>query len=125
MGRGPEKGARVGIWTRDTHCKVGLLSSQLCLDSCRQKFKAAFFYLFIYLFLSFLPFFSRAASRMEVPRLGVELELQPPACTRATATGDLSRICDLHHSSQQHWILSPLSKARDRTHNFMIPSQIC
>ena len=28
---------------------------------------------------------------------------------------DLSHICDLHLSSWQHWILNPLSKARDQT----------
>ena len=43
----------------------------------------------------------------------------------AAATPDLSHICDLHHSSQQHWILNLLSEARDRTHNLMVPSQIC
>ena len=52
---------------------------------------------------------------MEVPRLGVELEL---AYTTATATPDLSCVCDLHHS-QQCWVLNPLSKARDRTHFLM------
>ena len=31
---------------------------------------------------------------MEVPRLGVESELQLPAYTTATATQDLSRACD-------------------------------
>ena len=31
---------------------------------------------------------------MEVPRLGVELELQLPAYTTATATWDPSRTCD-------------------------------
>ena len=31
----------------------------------------------------------------------------------ATATQDLSRICDLHHSSPQHWIHDLLSEARD------------
>ena len=61
---------------------------------------------------------------MEDPRLGVELELQLPAYTAATATRDLSRICDLHHSSRKHRILNPLSEARDRTHNLMVPSQI-
>ena len=29
-----------------------------------------------------------------------------------------------HHSSWQRWILNPLSKARDRTHNLMVPSHI-
>ena len=52
---------------------------------------------------------------MEVPRIGTELELHLLAYTTATATQDPSRICDLHHSSQQSWILNPLSKARDRT----------
>ena len=59
---------------------------------------------------------------MEVPRLGVESELL--AYTTATATWDPRYVCDLHHSSQQSWILNPLSKARDRTCNLMVPSQI-
>ena len=56
---------------------------------------------------------------MEVPELGVELELLPLAYAIATAMPDPSRVCDLHHSSQQCWILNPLSKARDRTFIFM------
>ena len=52
---------------------------------------------------------------MEVPRLGVELELQLLAYATATATQDPNHVCDLHHSSQQHRILNPLSEARDRT----------
>jgi len=42
-----------------------------------------------------------------------------PGYTTATATEDPSRVCNLHHSSQQHQILKPLSKARDRTHILM------
>ena len=34
------------------------------------------------------------------------------AYTTATATQDTSHICDVHHSSQQHWILNLLSEAR-------------
>ena len=52
---------------------------------------------------------------MEVPRLGVELESQLPAYATATATQDLSFICNLHHSPWQCQILNPLSKARDQT----------
>ena len=56
---------------------------------------------------------------MEVPRQGGELELQLPATP--TVRPDLSHICDLHHSSRQHWILNPLNEARDRTwvHNLL------
>ena len=61
---------------------------------------------------------------MVVPRLGVELELQLPAYTTTTATWDLNCICDLHHSSQQHWILNPLTEATDQTRILMDPSQI-
>ena len=37
---------------------------------------------------------------------------------------DQSHICDLHHSLQQRQILSPPSKARDRTHILMDTSQV-
>jgi len=61
---------------------------------------------------------------MEIPRLGVESELQLLACTTATAMPDLSRICNLHHSSRQRWILNPLSEARDQTHILMDTIQV-
>ena len=52
---------------------------------------------------------------MEVPRLGVKSELQLPAFATATAKWYPRHICDLRHTLQQHQILNPLSKARDRT----------
>ena len=52
---------------------------------------------------------------MEVPKLGAELELQPPDYTIAIATWDPSCICNLHHNAQQCQILNPLSEARDWT----------
>ena len=48
----------------------------------------------------------------------VKLELQPPA--HATVTRDLSRVCDLHHSSRQRLILNSLSEARDPTRSSWI-----
>ena len=70
---------------------------------------------FIFLFFIFCLFVSSGPHlwHMEVPRLGVELELQLPAYAIATAAGDLSHVCDLHHSSWQCRILTPLHKARD------------
>ena len=58
---------------------------------------------------------------MEVPKLGIESELQMLACTTATAMQDLRHICDLHECRQ---ILNPLSEARDQTHHLMVPSRI-
>ena len=65
-----------------------------------------------------------AYESMEVPRLGFELELQLQAYAIATAMWDPSEGCDLHHSSQQHWIPDPLSEDRDQTRILMITSQV-
>ena len=61
---------------------------------------------------------------MEVPRLGVKLQLQLPAYTTVTATQDPSHILDLHSNLWQCQILTPRSKARDRTHSLMETSEI-
>ena len=61
----------------------------------------------------------------DVPRLGVESELQLLAYTMATARWNPRHICDLHHSSRQCRVLNPLSEARDRTHIFMDASRVC
>ena len=47
------------------------------------------------------------------PRLGVESELQLQASATATDTLNPSRICNLHHSSQQHQIPNLLREATD------------
>ena len=62
---------------------------------------------------------------MEVPRLGVELELQLLAYATATAVQDPSHIFNLQCSSLQCWSLNPLSKARDQTRVLKDTSCIC
>ena len=50
---------------------------------------------------------------MEVPRLGVELELQVLAYATAKATPDPMPVCcQLHHSLWQHWILNPTQQGQ-------------
>ena len=78
-----------------------------------------------YYYFCFFCFLGPHLQQMEVPRLGVKSELQLPGYTTATATPDLSHICNLHHSLQQCWILNLLSKARDQTCILMDTSQIC
>ena len=68
--------------------------------------------IFIFILFCFLGLRPR---HMEVSRLGVGSELQLVAYATATATWNPSLICNLYHSSQQHQIPDPLSKARDRT----------
>ena len=58
-------------------------------------------------------FFSQLhLQHMEVPRLGVKLDLQLPAYTTATATAtqDQSHIFNLHHSSCNTWYLTHWAK---------------
>ena len=61
----------------------------------------------------FFCFLGPHLQHVEVPRLGVELELQLPAYTTATAMPDLNHLCDPHHNSQQRQILKPLRETRD------------
>ena len=56
---------------------------------------------------------------MEVPWLGVQLELPLLAYATATTMRDPSHIYDLHHSSRQYRILNPLSETGDQTHILM------
>ena len=63
-----------------------------------------------FLFFSFLGLHPQ---HMEVPRLGVEFELQLPAFATATAMPDPCCVCDLCHSSWQCQILNPLIEAGD------------
>ena len=65
-------------------------------------FQIIFFFFFVFLGLHMC--------HMEVPRVGVESELQLPAYTTATATPDLNYVFDLHltatHSNSRsltHW----------------------
>ena len=83
-----------------------------------------YFYFFIYFILKNFLSLTCFLRHMEVPRLGVESELELPAYTRATTMRDPSHISDLYHSSRQYRILNPWSKARDRTRNLMVPSRI-
>ena len=71
-------------------------------------FALGFFFLFLFLFCIVGPHLQH----VEVPRLGVESEVQLPPY--ATTTLDLSCVFNLRHSSWQCWILNPLS-TKDRT----------
>ena len=75
-------------------------------------------YVCIYLF----SFLGQHLWHIDIPRLGVESELQPLAYT--TATQDPSHVYDLHHSSRQCWMPNPLSEARGWTYILMDTSWV-
>ena len=82
------------------------------------------FYLISHHFFFFC-FLGLHPRHIEVPRVGVQSELQLSASATITAMPDPSHVCDLHHSSPQCQILNPLSEARDWTRKLMVPSRIC
>ena len=84
--------------------------------------KLLFIYLFIYLFLPF--YLGPHPWHMEVPRLGVESEMQLQAYATASAMWDPSHVCNPLHSSKPCQVLNPLSKSRDQTHILTDTSQI-
>ena len=124
------------LWsTRDTDYVLCIPFIQL-LFTCIQKLDSAS--MIVLYFISFFSFFGNTRhaevpgagcflffvffflephlQHMEVPRWGVELELQLLAYTLAIATWDPSCINNLYYSSRQHQILNPPSEARDWTH---------
>ena len=78
----------------------------------------------IWSFIIYLVFLGPYPGHTEVPRLGVQSELQLPAYTTVTATQDRSLVCNPHHSSRQCQIPSPLNEARDQIRYLMVPSRI-
>ena len=74
-------------------------------DIVQPKFSSKIFIVFTLIFRSLnnfvcvCVFLGPLPWHMEVPRLGVELELKLPAYTTATAMLDRSHLCNLHHSS--------------------------
>ena len=100
---------KTGCWAPPLEIRI-----QQVLDGDRK-----FTFLFVCLFLGL------HLQHMEIPRLGVESELQLLGYTIATAMWDLSCICDLYRSSQQHRIPNPLHKARVQPCILMDPGWVC
>ena len=88
--------------------KCGLVMRSFeSVSSSRFSFSLLFIYLFIYcLFRAAFAAYGSFQARGPIRAAAA-------SHTTATAMRDPSRICDLHHSSEQCWILNPLSEARD------------
>ena len=105
-------------------CAKTVLFPLLASSNPTYHSKAIYSSKLFFFFFFFSVFLGPHLWHMEVPRLGVKSEPRLPAYATATATWDPSHICNLYHSSQQHKILNPLSEARDRIRNFMVPSRV-
>ena len=96
-----------------------LLWAFICRNSVKLRLETSFSRN-IFVCVSF--FLGPHPQHREVPRPGVQVELQPPAYVRATATWDLSHVCN--HRPWQCRILNPLNEAWDRTCIFMDAGQV-
>ena len=97
-------------------CGPGSYIYVTCLGSCRQAFEVfCFFFFCLFRATPMAHGGSKARGRIGAVATGL--------CQSHSNTG-LSSVCNLHHSSWQRQLLNPLSKARDRTHNLMVPRRI-
>ena len=105
--------------------EVGRLKSFCQQLLIMRRVELDFFLSFFLVFFFLVYFFSSGLypQYMEVPRLGVELELQPPAYTTATAMPDPSVTCTTSQGKARSF--TPLSEARDQTCNLIVLSWIC
>ena len=76
------------------------------------------FVLFCFCFLGPRPW------HMEVPRLGIDLELQTQADTTATEMPEPSLVSNLHYRLWQRWILNLMSQAGNQTCILMDTSRV-
>ena len=83
-------------------------------------FSFSFYY---YYFLSFWHLLGHSRGTWRFPGQGSNRSCSCQAYATATPTQDPIHVCNLHHSSQQRWILNPLSEARDWTPNLMVISR--
>ena len=104
-------------------CIIGISIIKFITCTCFYFHMWIFFFSFLFFF--FLLFLGLHPWHMEVSRLGIKSELQLLAYATATATHDLSCVCDLHHSSLQCCISNLLSETRGWTRILMDTSQIC
>ena len=83
------------------------LKAVLRLLTKEMSYNYLFIYLFIYLiFRAALVAHGRSQARGGVTAIAADLP-------HSHNNVDPSHVCDLHYSSRQHWILNPLTEARD------------
>ena len=78
----------------------------------------------MYVLCMYVCLFRAAPTAYGGPQARGQIGAAASAYATTTATPDLSRICNLHHSLRQCWILNPLSEARDGTRVLTDASQI-
>ena len=83
------------------------------------ELEEVFIYLFIYFAISWAAFVAYGGSQARGPIGAADAGLRQSHSNVGSEPN-----LDLHHSSQQHRILNPPNKARDRTRNLMVPGRI-
>ena len=86
-----------------------------CKGSAKDTGKCRWLVSNVHSFFFFFCFFRATPAAYGSSQARGQIRATAATCATATATQDLGHICDLYHSPQQHRILNPLSKSRDRT----------
>ena len=110
-----------GRWVRVARCAHSILILGMLLDSHTMHLSC-----FIpHHHPAFFCFLGPHPPHLEISKLGVQLEMYPPAYTTATTPPDPSGIFNLYHSSCKCWVLNPLRGVLDGTRVLMYTSQVC
>ena len=88
---------------------------------CKHWMESFFVFAFVFVFCPFRAWLVAYGSSQATGLMRTTVV----AYTTATATQDPSCICNQHHSSRQHWILNPLSEAKDRIQVLTDASWVC
>uniref|UniRef100_A0A8D0Q2C6 Uncharacterized protein n=1 Tax=Sus scrofa TaxID=9823 RepID=A0A8D0Q2C6_PIG len=110
------------IFSHSVSCLFVFFGFLCCAKAC-QFDEVPLVYLFVYLFCLFAFYRAVPVAYGGAQATGLIRAVASGLCQSHSNT-DLCHICDLHHSSWQCQILNPLRKARDQSHNLMVPSQI-
>ena len=116
-----QDGNQVNFWQELTFTE---LMVQEWKQQKRGKNRQSFFFFFLSFIFHVIFFFCLFVFFRATPTALGWIRAVVAGLNHGTATQDPSHVYDLHHSSWQHRILNPPSKARDRTRNLIVPSRI-
>ena len=88
------------------------------------RLELVFFFFFNLYFMYLFCFLGPLPRQMEVPGLGGRIRATAASLYHSHGNAGSQPCLCLHHSSPQLQTFNPLSEARDRTRNLMVPGQI-
>ena len=104
-------GKTLNFYSENSSTDLASLSTVIGLQS------ESFFFSFLFFLRATPRVYGGSQTRGQIRAIAASL------CHSHSNTRSEPAVCDLHHRSGQHWILNPLSGARDETHILVDTSQ--